>query len=122
MSKINNRFHSRINRKIRVRKKIFGFSARPRLSVFRSLKHIYAQIIDDTKGVTLASSSSLDVDLKSTLTDKDKSEVSNVVGKALAEKASKDGISQVVFDRSGFKYHGRVKALAEGAREGGLKF
>ena len=86
------------------------------------MKHIYAQIIDDTKGVTLASSSSLDVDLKSTLTDKDKSEVSNVVGKALAEKASKDGISQVVFDRSGFKYHGRVKALAEGAREGGLKF
>ena len=98
MSKINSRFHSRINRKIRVRKKIFGFSGRPRLSVFRSLKHIYAQIIDDTKGVTLASSSSLDVDLKSTLTDKDKSEVSNVVGKALAEKASKDGISQVVFE------------------------
>ena len=90
--------------------------------VFRSLKHIYAQIIDDTKGITLASSSSLDVNLKPTLNDKDKSEVSNVVGKALAEKASKDGISQVVFDRSGFKYHGRVKALAEGAREGGLKF
>ena len=122
MSKIKNRFHYRISRKIRVRKKIFGISSRPRLSVFRSLKHIYAQIIDDTKGITLASSSSLDVDLKSTLNDKDKSEVSNVVGKALAEKASKDGISQVVFDRSGFKYHGRVKALAEGAREGGLKF
>ena len=122
MAKIRNKFHSRVNRKIRVRKKIFGFSDRPRLSVFRSLKHIYAQIIDDTKGITLASSSSLDVNLKPTLNDKDKSEVSNVVGEALAEKASKDGISQVVFDRSGFKYHGRVKALAEGAREGGLKF
>ena len=71
MTKIRNKFHSRVNRKIRVRKKIFGFSDRPRLSVFRSLKHIYAQIIDDTKGVTLASSSSLDVDLKSTLIDKD---------------------------------------------------
>ncbi|MQG18457.1 MAG: 50S ribosomal protein L18 [SAR202 cluster bacterium] len=122
MSKVKNRFHSRVNRKIRVRKKITGSSDRPRLSVFRSLKHIYAQIIDDSKGMTLASSSSIDSDLKSDLTDKDKSEVSNVVGKALAQKASKDGISQVVFDRSGFKYHGRVKALAEGAREGGLKF
>ena len=71
MAKIRNKFHSRVNRKIRVRKKIFGFSDRPRLSVFRSLKHIYAQIIDDTKGITLASSSSLDVNLKPTLNDKD---------------------------------------------------
>jgi large subunit ribosomal protein L18 len=122
MSKIKNRFHSRLNRKIRVRKKIFGSSNRPRLSVFRSLKHIYAQIIDDDKGTTLTSASSLDVDLKSTLTDKDKSEVSSLVGKSLGKKASKDGISQVIFDRSGFKYHGRVKALADGAREGGLQF
>ena len=122
MSKIKNRFHARLNRKIRVRKKIFGSSDCPRLSVFRSLKHIYAQIIDDTKGITLASASSLDVDLKSTLTDKDKSEVSSLVGQNLAHKASKDGISQVVFDRSGFKYHGRVKALAEAARDGGLDF
>jgi large subunit ribosomal protein L18 len=122
MSKIKNRFHSRLNRKIRVRKKIFGSSNRPRLSVFRSLKHISAQIIDDDKGTTLTSASSLDVDLKSTLTDKDKSEVSSLVGKSLGKKASKDGISQVIFDRSGFKYHGRVKALADGAREGGLQF
>ena len=122
MSKIKTRFYYRLNRKIRVRKKILGSTDRPRLSVFRSLKHIYAQIIDDTKGTTLVSASSLDVDLRSTLTDKDKSEVSSLVGKNLAHRASKDGISQVVFDRSGFKYHGRVKSLAEGAREGGLKF
>jgi len=122
MSKIKTRFHFRLNRKIRVRKKIFGSTDRPRLCVFRSLKHIYAQIIDDTKGTTLVSASSLDVDLKSRLTDKDKSEVSSLVGEDLAQKASKDGISQVVFDRSGFKYHGRVKSLAEAARKGGLKF
>jgi large subunit ribosomal protein L18 len=105
--------------KRRVRKNIFGSSERPRLSVFRSNKQIYAQIIDDVKGITLASASSYkskDVEGKS------KSEQAIIVGKELAEKAAKAGVESVVFDRNGYQYHGRVKSLAEGAREGGLKF
>jgi large subunit ribosomal protein L18 len=106
--------------KRRVRKKVFGTSESPRLSVFRSNTHIYGQLIDDEKGVTLAafSSKSSEIEaLKGT-----KSEKAYQVGKVLGERATANGISSVVFDRNGYLYHGRVKNLAEGAREGGLKF
>lgn len=103
--------------KQRVRKKILGTTERPRLSVYRSNKEIYAQVIDDSKGVTLASASSRKLDAKGT-----KLEVAKVVGKAIGEQAASNGITEVVFDRNGYVYHGRVKNLAEGAREGGLKF
>lgn len=107
----------RVRRKARVRSKISGTSARPRLAVFRSSQHIYAQIIDDTTGKTLASASSVSIDSK----DK-KQDVSAVVGKNIAKLCQDKGITEVVFDRGGYLYHGRVKALAEAAREGGLKF
>ena len=102
----------------RIRKKIKGTAERPRLSVFRSNRDIYAQLIDDLKGVTLASASSRELGQEGIT----KTEASREVGKKLAEKASANGIAEVVFDRGGYQYHGRVKALAEGAREGGLKF
>ncbi|MFT4831843.1 MAG: large subunit ribosomal protein L18 [Psychroserpens sp.] len=104
----------------RIRKVSFGTSTRPRLSVFRSNKEIYVQIIDDTKGVSLAAASSRDKDLSSSKGTK--SEIATQVGKAIAEKAQKIGIETVAFDRGGNLYHGRVKSLAEGAREAGLKF
>ena len=105
--------------KNRIRKVIFGTSARPRLSVFRSNKEIYAQIIDDTKGITLVSASSKDkaINLKGT-----KMEIANAVGKSIAEKAIASKIKTICFDRNGFLYHGRVKVLAEAARESGLEF
>jgi large subunit ribosomal protein L18 len=107
----------------RVRSKIFGTPERPRLSVYRSLKHIYAQIIDDTKGHTLVAMSSLSKEIRDKVKEaKTKTEVSRIVGLALAKKALEKGITKVVFDRNGYKYHGRVKALAEAAREGGLIF
>ena len=109
----------RLKIKRRVRKNIFGTSERPRLSVYRSNKEIYAQIIDDTKGVTLVASSSRDKEVSSEGT---KTEVSSLVGKRVAELALAAGINTVVFDRNGFLYHGRIKALADGAREGGLNF
>ena len=113
----------RLKNKIRVRKKISGTSERPRLAVFKSLKQIYAQIIDDTQGVTLLSVSSLSKDLGKDIKDaKNKVEKSKIVGKHLAKLAAEKGISAVVFDRSGYRYHGRVQAVADGAREGGLKF
>ena len=105
--------------RFRIRKTISGTATNPRLSVFRSNKEIYAQIIDDNSGVTLASASSRE---KGVSVEGTKSEVSASVGKALAAKAVAKGIETVVFDRNGFVYHGRIKALAEGAREGGLKF
>ncbi len=105
--------------KRRVRRNIFGTSVKPRLSVYRSNKEIYAQIIDDNSGLTLVSASSREKEVSSEGT---KSDVSTSVGKALASKAIAKGIETVVFDRNGFVYHGRIKALAEGAREGGLKF
>ncbi|MDH0658536.1 MULTISPECIES: 50S ribosomal protein L18 [unclassified Empedobacter] len=104
--------------KRRVRRNIFGTETKPRLSVYRSNKEIYAQIIDDNNGVTLASASSREKGVA----EGTKTEVSTSVGKALAAKAIAKGIETVVFDRNGFVYHGRIKALAEGAREGGLKF
>jgi len=104
-------------RHARVRKKVRGTSDRPRLCVYRSIKSIYAQIIDDTKGHTIVAASSKETDLSPT-----KTATSAEVGKLVAERALTNGINQVVFDRGGYKYHGRVKALAEAAREGGLKF
>jgi large subunit ribosomal protein L18 len=101
-----------------IRKKINGTSQRPRLSVFKSNTGIYAQLIDDTKGHTLAFASSIELGAKNNVNI----EVSKEVGKKLAEKAASNGIADVVFDRGGYVYHGKVKALAEGAREGGLKF
>lgn len=105
--------------KRRIRKKISGTSATPRLSVFRSNKQIYAQVIDDTTGVTLAAASSYK---NKAAEKKNKSEQAAIVGKELAEKALKAGVESVVFDRNGYLYHGRVKSLADSAREGGLKF
>lgn len=109
----------RLKRHRRVRKNISGTAERPRLNVFRSLNHIYAQIIDDTKGVTLVAASSLDKDFEGYGGNV---EAAKKVGVKVAEKALAAGIKQVVFDRGGYVYHGRVAALAEGAREGGLEF
>jgi len=112
----------RIIRHKRVRTKISGTSERPRLSVYRSLSGIYAQIIDDTKGTTLISYSTLDKDLAKKLDKHSKVEQAKVVGEDIAKKAIKLKIEEVVFDRGGYLYAGRVKALADGAREAGLKF
>ena len=108
--------------KMRIRKVVNGTPAQPRMSVFRSNKQIYVQFIDDANGVTLASVSSLDKDLAAKAKGMNKSQVATLVGKAAAEKAAAKGISQVAFDRNGYLYHGRVKQLADAAREGGLKF
>ena len=109
----------RLNRHKRVRGKISGTKERPRLNVFRSAKHIYAQVIDDNAGATLCCASTLDKGFKGSTGN---AEAAKKVGEAVAKKAVKLGITEVVFDRGGFIYHGRVKALAEGARGGGLKF
>lgn len=110
---------ARIKRHMRIRNKISGTPERPRLNVFRSGKHIYAQIIDDINGVTLVSASTMDKDFDGYGGNK---EAAKQIGKKIAEKAIAKEISEVVFDRSGYLYHGRIKELAEGAREGGLKF
>lgn len=112
----------RQKRHFRIRKSLSGTEAKPRLNVFRSLKGIYAQIIDDTKGVTLVSSSTLDEAVKSQIAGLKKTEAAKIVGLTVGKKAVEAGISEVVFDRAGYKYHGRVAALADGAREAGLKF
>lgn len=112
----------RARRQRRVRKKISGTAERPRLNVFRSLKNIYAQIIDDDKGVTLVAASTLSPELKGKLPSSRDVAAAEAVGRLLAEKAVKAGIRRVVFDRAGYVYHGRVKALAEAARAGGLEF
>ena len=109
----------RLQRHKRVRGKVSGTKERPRLNVFRSAKHIYAQIIDDVAGVTLCCASTLDKGFEGETGNAD---AAKKVGKAVAERAAKLGITEIVFDRGGFIYHGRVKALAEGARDGGLKF
>ena len=113
---------ARQRRHRRIRMKISGTPAMPRLNVFRSLNHIYAQVIDDVDGHTLAAASTLDTNLQSDLDGKSKSEQSVVVGKTIAQRAVSAGVKRVVFDRGGYLYHGRVKALADGAREGGLEF
>lgn len=105
---------------LRIRNTISGTAARPRLSVFRSNNEIYAQLIDDLSGKTISAASSRDKDIAKAKGNK--SELAKLVGKAIAEKASQSGVEAVVFDRGGYLYHGRIKQLAEGAREGGLKF
>lgn len=119
---IAKRVESRLRRHRRVRARLAGTASRPRLNVFRSLANIYAQLIDDQRGVTLASASTIDAELKAGLAGKKKTEQAKLVGVAIAERARAKGITRVVFDRGGYKYHGRVKAVAEGAREGGLEF
>jgi len=109
-------------RKARVRKKVHGTTARPRLNVFRSNKHIYAQVVDDTAGKTLAAASTRSKDVAAQLAGLKKSDASKLVGALVARKALEAGVDSVVFDRSAYIYHGRIKALAEGAREAGLKF
>jgi large subunit ribosomal protein L18 len=112
----------RLRKHVRVRKKIKGTPERPRLNVFRSLNHIYAQIIDDVNGVTLVSASTLDKELKGKMKFGGNKEAAKEVGKLIGSKALGKGIKSVVFDRGGYLYHGRVKELAEGAREEGLDF
>ena len=112
----------RLKRHARVRRKISGTAEAPRLCIFRSLNHIYAQIIDDVKGHTLVACSSVEKEIASQVEGKDKKGVAKLVGQKLAEKALAKGISVVVFDRGGYLYTGRVASLADGAREGGLKF
>jgi len=110
---------ARLHRHVRVRSKISGTAERPRLNVFRSNSNIYAQLIDDVKGVTLVAASSVEKDFGATTGNK---EEARKVGQLIAQRATEKGITEVVFDRGGYVYHGRVKELAEGAREGGLKF
>lgn len=109
-------------RHARVRKRVFGSPGRPRLNVFRSLRHIYAQIIDDSNGRTLASASTLDAELREAVDGSGKLGAAQAVGQLVATRAIQKGIKRVVFDRAGYKYHGRVKALADAAREAGLEF
>lgn len=113
---------ARDRRHLRVRKNVTGSAQRPRLNVFRSVAEIYAQVIDDAAGRTLVSASSVDKELRGKMQGLKKAEQAKLVGKTVAERAKSKGITTVVFDRGGFKYIGRVKALADGAREGGLQF
>ena len=122
MIKQTNKKAAAQKRHLRIRAKITGTTESPRLAVYRSTKHIYAQIIDDVKGVTIVSASSIDKELKSTLSHGGNVESAKVVGETLAKKALKAGVKDVVFDRGGFLYHGRVAALADAAREAGLNF
>ncbi len=122
MSQENPRDKAREKRHRRVRGQVRGTPERPRLSVFRSLRNISAQVIDDTAGKTLVSASSLEPGLQAQLQDLHKVDQAKVIGKTLAERAVQAGVKCVVFDRGGYKYHGRVKALADASREGGLDF
>ena len=123
MIKREDRKRLRLMRHKRLRKRISGTPERPRLSVYRSEKHIYAQIIDDTKGVTLVAASTVEKELREKLNQKTWNvQAAKEVGKIIAERATAKGITEIVFDRGGYKYHGRIKALADSARESGLKF
>jgi large subunit ribosomal protein L18 len=113
---------ARARRHVRVRKNLAGTAERPRLNVFRSVSAIYAQVIDDQSGRTIASASTVDRELREQVKGKKKSEQAKLIGQAVAERAKNKGIQAVVFDRGGYRYMGRVKALADGAREGGLQF
>ena len=113
---------ARIKRRRRIRKRIKGTTGRPRLCVFRSAKHIYAQIIDDTQGLTLVSASSTEVEIRQKEKFENKVALATFIGKQIGARAREKGIQKVVFDRNGFLYHGRVKAVSEGARESGLEF
>ena len=120
MFKHKDKKEHRQKRHLRVRAKLSGTAERPRLAVYRSEKHIYAQLIDDTKGITLVSASTVDREMRESTEKPWNVEAASQVGKLLAKKALEKGISSVVFDRGGFNFHGRVKSLADGAREGGL--
>ncbi len=122
MSSVQQVHEARRRRHRRVRSKIVGTHERPRLNVYRSLRHIYAQVIDDQAGHTLASASTIDNEIGAVCEGLDKTEAAKVVGRAIADRAKAAGIDTVVFDRGGYQYHGRVKALAEAARENGLEF
>jgi len=122
MAKNKTRADARKRRHYRVRRRVFGTAERPRLNVYRSLNEIYVQVIDDKKGHTLASASTIDPELRKKVKGKTKKEQAKLVGEAIAERAKKKGVSEVVFDRGGYKYIGRVSALADGAREKGLQF
>jgi len=122
MAKKNSRADARKRRHKRVRKQVHGTAQKPRLNVYRSLNEIYAQVIDDNKGHTLASASTIDGELKKKAKGMTKKEQATLVGQMIAERAKKKGIKEVVFDRGGYKYIGRVAALADGAREKGLQF
>jgi large subunit ribosomal protein L18 len=122
MGSTNVKTQARLKRKQRIRRKVVGTSERPRLSVFRSSKHIYAQVINDADGRTLAAASTMEKDLRDKTDFENKVSKAFYIGKLVAERAKVKGVSKVVFDRNGFMYHGRVKALSDGAREGGLNF
>lgn len=122
MAKISTRLVSRLKRQKRIRKRITGTTERPRLCIFRSSTHIYAQVIDDVTGSTLASASTLDSDFKETNQKSTGKDSATAIGRLVGARAIEKGISKVVFDRNGFLYHGRIKALSDGAREAGLNF
>ena len=115
-------YASRLRRHLRVRRRVRGTAERPRLSVYRSLSHIYAQVIDDDAGRTLAAASDLEKATRSKINGKHKSDVAKLVGELIGQRAKEHGITHVVFDRGGHQFHGRVKSVAEGAREAGLTF
>lgn len=122
MDHIKEKLRKRLTRHLRIRRKVIGTGERPRLSVYRSLKHIYCQIIDDIEGKTLASASTQSTDIKTQIKYGGNIIAAEIVGKKIAEEAKKKGINKVVFDKGGYKYHGRVKALAESARKHNLSF
>ena len=122
MIKRRDRNEARERRHLRIRRSIRGTAERPRLSVFRSLSHVHVQLVDDGARRTIAAASTLDPEIRSQARDASKSEASKIVGQLIAKRARERGIRQVVFDRGGYLYHGRVRAVAEGAREGGLEF
>jgi large subunit ribosomal protein L18 len=122
MGTLNLRTQARLKRKKRIRKKLVGTENRPRLCVFRSARHIYAQVIDDSRGQTLAAASSMEKDVRENPESKNKVTAANNVGKIIGQRAIEKGLKKVVFDRNGFLYHGRIKAVSEGAREAGLEF
>lgn len=122
MAENNKKLAKRLRRKRSIRKRIFGTAERPRLCVFRSSLHMYAQVIDDDTGTTLAAASTQSPEIREKRDGKKKSELATLVGQLVAQKCQAANITKVVFDRNGFIYHGRIKAVAEGAREGGLEF
>ena len=122
MARVKNTRLMRLVRHKRARQKMQGTPLRPRLALFRSLNHIYAQVVDDTRGVTLVAASSLDPEIRESKDSQSKGKVSTLVGALLARRAKGKGVDKVVFDTGGYKYHGRVKAFAEAAREAGLEF
>ena len=121
MSRVEDRKQRRVRVKRRYRDTVRGTASRPRLSVYRSLRHVYAQVIDDEKGVTVASASTLESEAAGSLKGTGNRDAGKLLGKLIAERAKDSGVEEVVFDRGGFRYHGVIRAIADGAREAGLK-